>query len=61
MGDRMQRAKGKAEEMKGKTKMAAGRANRKPSTTAKGAVEAAKGKTKNTAGKASSAVKKATR
>jgi len=61
MGDRMQRTKGKTEEMKGKAKMKAGGATGSQSTKAKGAAEAAKGKAKNTAGKATSAVKKATR
>ena len=61
MGDRMQRAKGKAEETKGKIKKNVGRETGRGSTEAKGAAEEAKGKVKKTVGKARSAVKKATR
>ncbi len=61
MGDRMQRAKGKAEELKGKTKKETGRAAGRPTTETRGAGEELKGKTRNAAGKAASAVKKATR
>ena len=61
MADRTQRAKGKAEEVKGRTKREAGRATGRQSTEARGAGEELKGKAKNKTGKARSAVKKATR
>jgi uncharacterized protein YjbJ (UPF0337 family) len=61
MGDRAQRAEGKAEEVKGRVKRAAGAATGDRSTEAKGAGEEVKGKAKNTVGKARSAVKKSTR
>jgi uncharacterized protein YjbJ (UPF0337 family) len=61
MGDRKQRAKGKAEELKGRAKQSAGRATGRQGTEARGAAEATKGKTKNALGRAQSAVKKATR
>jgi uncharacterized protein YjbJ (UPF0337 family) len=61
MGDRKQRAKGKAEEVKGRVKQNAGRATGRQGTEARGAAEATKGKTKNALGRAQSAVKKATR
>jgi uncharacterized protein YjbJ (UPF0337 family) len=51
MGDRMERAKGKFEETKGKVKK----------NVSVGAGEELKGKAKNTAGRARSALKKATR
>ena len=61
MGDRAQRAEGKAEEVKGRVKRAAGAATGDRSTEARGAGEELKGKARNTVGKARSAVKKATR
>ena len=61
MADRAQRAEGKAEEMKGRAKRAAGAATGDRSTEAKGAGDEVKGKAKNAAGKARSAVKKSTR
>jgi uncharacterized protein YjbJ (UPF0337 family) len=61
MGDRKQRAKGKAEELKGRAKLGAGRATGRQTTEARGAADTAKGKAKNAAGRARSAVKKATR
>ena len=61
MGDRTQRAKGKAEEKKGRVKREAGAATGRPSTEARGAAEEVKGKTKNAVGRARSAVKKSTR
>ena len=61
MGDRTQRVKGEAEELKGKTKKDAGRATGRRGTQARGAGEELKGKARNAAGKAASAVKKATR
>ena len=61
MGDRAQRAEGKADEVKGRLKRAAGAATGDRSTEAKGAGDELKGKAKNAAGKARSAVKKSTR
>ena len=61
MADRAQRAEGKAEEVKGRLKRAAGAATGDRSTEAKGAGEEAKGKAKNAIGRARSAVKKSTR
>ncbi len=61
MADRAQRAEGKAEEVKGRVKRAAGAATGDRSAEAKGAGEEVKGKAKNTVGKARSAVKKSTR
>ena len=61
MADRAQRAEGKAEEVKGRLKRAAGAATGDRSTEARGAGEELKGKVRNTVGKARSAVKKATR
>ncbi len=61
MADRAQRAEGKAEEVKGRVKRAAGAATGDRSTEAKGAGEEVKGKAKNTVDKARSAVKKSTR
>jgi uncharacterized protein YjbJ (UPF0337 family) len=61
MADRTQRAEGKAEEVKGRVKRAAGAATGNRSTEAKGAGEEVKGKAKNAVGKARSAVKKSTR
>ena len=61
MADRKQRAEGKAEELKGRVKRAAGAATGDRSAEAKGAGEEIKGKAKNAMGKARSAVKKWTR
>ena len=61
MADRAQRAEGKAEEVKGRLKRAAGAATGDRSTEAKGAGEQAKGKAKNAVARARSAVKKSTR
>ncbi len=61
MGDRMQRAKGKATELKGAAKKNAGRDTGRTGTEARGAAEELKGKAKNAAGRARSAVKKGTR
>jgi uncharacterized protein YjbJ (UPF0337 family) len=61
MADRAQRAEGKAEEVKGRVKRAAGAATGDRSTEAKGAGEQAKGKAKNAVGRARSALKKSTR
>ena len=58
MGDRAQRAKGKAEETKGRVKREAGAASGRPSTETRGAAEELKGKTRKAVGKARSAVKK---
>jgi uncharacterized protein YjbJ (UPF0337 family) len=61
MADRTQRVEGKAEEVKGRVKRAAGAATGDRSTEAKGAGEQVKGKAKNAVGRARSAVKKSTR
>jgi uncharacterized protein YjbJ (UPF0337 family) len=61
MADRKQRAEGKADEVKGRAKRAAGAATGDRSTEAKGAGDEIKGKAKNAVGKARSAVKKSTR
>jgi uncharacterized protein YjbJ (UPF0337 family) len=61
MGDRTQRAKGTAEEAKGKVKKETGRATRNRSQEAAGAAESTKGKVKRAAGKVRSEAKKATR
>jgi uncharacterized protein YjbJ (UPF0337 family) len=61
MGDRTQRLKGKASEVKGKTKAGVGRETGRPKTEVKGTAEAAKGKVQQAAGKAGSKVKKRTR
>ena len=61
MPDRAQRAKGAAEEVKGKAKKETGRVSRNRSQEAGGAAESAKGKVKRTVGKARSEAKKATR
>ena len=61
MGDRTQRLKGKANEVKGKTKAGVGYDTGKPKTEAKGAATAAKGKVQQAAGKARSEAKKRTR
>jgi uncharacterized protein YjbJ (UPF0337 family) len=61
MGDRTQRVKGKAEEVKGRLKRDTGAATGRPGTEARGAGEELKGKLKNAVGKARSAAKKSTR
>lgn len=61
MGDRMQRVKGKIDEVTGKAKMSAGRKTGDRETQAKGAAQTAKGKTESTIGEARSGAKKATR
>ena len=61
MPDRAQRAKGAAEEAKGKVKKETGRATRNRSQEAEGTAETAKGAVKRTVGKARSGAKKATR
>ncbi len=61
MGDRMQRAKGKAREIKGATKKNVGKDTAQPGTEAKGAGEQLRGKAQNTVGRMRSAAKKATR
>jgi uncharacterized protein YjbJ (UPF0337 family) len=61
MGDRTQRAKGKAEELKGRAKREAGIASGRQTTEARGAGEEAKGKAKKAVGRARSAMKKSTR
>lgn len=61
MGDRMQRTKGKANEVAGKTKAAAGYQSGHGKTEAKGEAQNLKGKTQQTVGKARSKAKKATR
>ena len=61
MGDRMQRVKGKAEEMKGASKKKVGEAAGRPGTATRGAAEEMKGKATNATGRARSGVKKATR
>ena len=61
MADRKQRAEGKADELKGRAKRAAGAATGNRKTEAKGAGDELKGKAKNAVGKARSAVKKSTR
>lgn len=61
MGDRMQRVKGKANELKGGLKRDAGRDSGRPGTEVRGAAEELKGKAQNSIGKARSAVKKHTR
>ena len=61
MPDRAQRAKGAAEETKGKAKKETGRVTRNRSQEAEGAAETVKGAVKRTVGKARSAAKKATR
>jgi len=61
VGDRTQRVKGKANEVAGKTKAAAGYQTYSGKTEAKGAGKALKGKAQQTVGKARSAAKKKTR
>jgi uncharacterized protein YjbJ (UPF0337 family) len=61
MGDRTQRLKGKANEVAGKTKRAAGHASGSGKTEAEGAAQTVKGKMQQAVGKARSTVKKKTR
>jgi uncharacterized protein YjbJ (UPF0337 family) len=61
MGDRRQRAKGKANEAAGKLRSAVGYQSRKPKTEAKGAAQTIKGKAQQAVGKTRSAAKKKTR
>jgi uncharacterized protein YjbJ (UPF0337 family) len=61
MGDRMQRFRGKLEEMKGRGKRDAGVATGRPGTEARGAGEELKGKARKAVGRARSKAKKATR
>ena len=61
MGDRKQRAQGKANEIKGRVKQKTGTATGDRATRARGAGDELKGKAQSAAGKARSAVKKATR
>ena len=61
MGDRAQRLKGKAEEIKVRTKRETGIATGRPGTETRGAGEELKGKARNTVGRARSAAKKTTR
>jgi uncharacterized protein YjbJ (UPF0337 family) len=61
MGDRLQRAEGKAKEAKGRAKRKAGLATARPGTEARGAGKEVAGKAKNATGKARSALKKGTR
>ena len=61
MGDRMQRAKGKARELKGSMKKDAGRDTGRLGTEARGTAEELKGKAQNAIGRARSSVKKSTR
>jgi uncharacterized protein YjbJ (UPF0337 family) len=57
MGDRTQQAKGKAQELKGKTKESVGRGGGKLSTERKGTADVAKGKANQGAAKAKRALK----
>lgn len=61
MGDRMQRAKGKANEKVGKAKVTASKSRHSKSTGSGGVAQQAKGKTQQAVGKARSTAKKATR
>lgn len=61
MGDRMQRLKGKGNEVAGKAKGAAGYQTHSGKTEAKGEGQAVKGKAQQAVGKARSKAKKATR
>ena len=61
MADRMQRLKGKANEVAGKAKANAGYESGSKKTEAKGVGKALKGKAQQAAGKARSRAKKATR
>jgi uncharacterized protein YjbJ (UPF0337 family) len=61
MGDRTQRAKGKANEVAGKAKSVAGYQTYSGKTEAKGAGQALKGKAQQKVGKARSAAKKKSR
>jgi uncharacterized protein YjbJ (UPF0337 family) len=61
MGDRMQRARGKAKETKGTIKKNIGIETGRPGTEARGIEEQLEGKAEKTVGKARSALKKSTR
>ncbi len=61
MGDRKQRVKGKAEELKGRVKKNDAKTAGNRSKQVRGAAEELKGKARNAAGKASSSVKRGTR
>src|SRR3954469_21678742 len=61
MGDRTQRAKGKANEIAGKAKGDVGYETGSTKTEAKGAAQTLKGKTQQTGGEARSKAKKETR
>jgi uncharacterized protein YjbJ (UPF0337 family) len=61
VGDRMQRLKGKTNQIAGKARASVGSRSGDRSEQVKGAGQVAKGKTQEAAGKASSEVKKATR
>jgi uncharacterized protein YjbJ (UPF0337 family) len=61
MGDRMQRVKGKANEVAGKAKAKTGHETGSGKTEAKGVGKALKGKAQQATGKARSNAKKATR
>jgi uncharacterized protein YjbJ (UPF0337 family) len=61
MGERMQRLKGKKNELVGRTKANAGYESGRGKTEAKGVGQIMKGKTQQTVGKARHKAKKATR
>jgi uncharacterized protein YjbJ (UPF0337 family) len=61
MGDRIQRVKGKANEITGRNKANTGVATGRGKTEAKGVGKLVKGKAQQASGKARSAVKKKTR
>jgi uncharacterized protein YjbJ (UPF0337 family) len=61
MGDRMDRVKGRAKDMKGAIKQDAGQASGRPGTEMRGTGDRVEGKAQNTMGRIKSAVKKATR
>jgi uncharacterized protein YjbJ (UPF0337 family) len=58
MGDRIQQARGKADEIKGRIKREVGHASGDPSTEAHGAAEQLKGKAEKAIGKARGAAKR---
>jgi uncharacterized protein YjbJ (UPF0337 family) len=60
MGDRMQRVKGKANEMMGKAKVKASKRKGSDSTGSDGVVQQAKGKTQQAVAKVRTTAKKAT-
>ncbi len=61
MGDRMERFKGKAKEIRGGLREDAGQASGRPGTEARGAGERMEGKAQNAMGRMKSAFKRATR